>query len=73
MRGGFPLPDTYTSIQGDTWDMIAYKVYGEESAMAQLIRANDDIANIAIFPSGVRVVCPPRAPEVLHTLPPWRR
>ena len=44
------MPDTYTSIQGDTWDMIAYKVYGKESAMVQMIEANNDLVHIAIFP-----------------------
>ena len=67
------MPDTYTSIQGDTWDMIAYKVYGRESAMTQLIEANDALAHIAIFPSGVKLVCPPIAPEASRVLPPWRR
>ena len=67
------MPDTYTSIQGDTWDMIAYKVYGRESAMTQLIEANSDLANIAIFPSGIKLVCPPVAPEVSRVLPPWRK
>lgn len=67
------MPDTYTSIQGDTWDMIAYKVYGKESAIVQLIEANSDLANIAIFPSGVQVICPTIAPEASHILPPWRK
>ena len=67
------MPDIYTSIQGDTWDMIAYKVYGEESAMVQLIEANSALANIAIFPSSVQVICPTIAPEASHILPPWRR
>ena len=53
--------------------MIAYKVYGDESAMTQLIEANDALAHIAIFPSGVKLVCPPVAPEASRVLPPWRR
>ena len=67
------MPNTYISIQGDTWDMIAYKVYGEESAMVQLIEANNDLAHIAIFQAGVQVTCPTIAPEAAHILPPWRR
>lgn len=67
------MPDAYTSIQGDTWDTIAYKVYGEESAMVQLIEANNDLAHIAIFSAGVQVTCPTIAPEASHILPPWRR
>lgn len=67
------MPDTYTSTQGDTWDMIAYKVYGAESAMTQLIEENDDLAHIAVFPAGVKITCPPVPPETSHILPPWRR
>jgi phage tail protein X len=53
--------------------MIAYKAYGKESAIVQLIEANSDLANIAIFPSGVQVICPTIAPEASRILPPWRR
>jgi phage tail protein X len=53
--------------------MIAYKVYGAESAMVQLIHENSDFADIAIFPSGVQITCPTIAPEVSHILPPWRK
>lgn len=67
------MPDTYTSIQGDTWDMIAYKVYGAESAMVQLIHENSDFADIAIFPSGAQITCPTIALEASHILPPWRK
>ena len=67
------MPDTYTSIQGDTWDMIAHKVYGDESAMTRLIEANDTRTHIAIFPAGITVTCPPIPPEASRILPPWRR
>jgi len=67
------LPSIYTTIQGDTWDMIAYKVYGKEACMAKLIEANDDLAHIAVFSSGVKIVCPPPEPRASKILPPWRR
>ena len=67
------MPSIYTTIQGDTWDMIAYKVYGKEAAMVQLIEANNDLAHIAIFPAGVQVTCPTIAPVASHIMPPWRR
>ena len=67
------MPSTYTTIQGDTWDMIAYKVYGKEACMAKLIEANDDLAHIAVFSSGVKIVCPPLESRASKILPPWRR
>ena len=30
----------YRTINGDTWDLIAYKVYGKEQYFHKLIRAN---------------------------------
>lgn len=67
------MPSIYTTIQGDTWDMIAYKVYGKEACMAKLIEANDDLAHIAVFSSGVKIVCPSLEPQGVGVLPPWRR
>lgn len=67
------MPSIYTTIQGDTWDMIAYKVYGKEACMAKLIEANDDLAYIAVFSSGVKIVCPSLEPRASKILPPWRR
>lgn len=67
------MPSIYTTIQGDTWDMIAYKVYGKEACMAKLIEANDDLAHIAVFSSGVKIVCPSLEPQGVSVLPPWRR
>lgn len=67
------MPSTYTSIQGDTWDMIAYKVYGKEHAVDDLIHNNPTLSHITIFPSGCIVTCPDRAPSASRILPPWRR
>ena len=67
------MPSIYTTIQGDTWDMIAYKVYGKEACMAKLIEANDELAHIAVFSSGVKIVGPPPEPRASKSLPPWRR
>ena len=36
------MASTYTTIQGDTWDLIAYKLYGEEKYMKNLIEANEE-------------------------------
>ena len=31
------MPDTYTTVQGDTWDKIAYDLYGDEAYMRYLV------------------------------------
>lgn len=64
---------TYTTIQGDMWDMIAYKVYGKEAYISKLLEANEDLKDIAIFPAGVPIICPEADPETSSILPPWRR
>lgn len=53
--------------------MIAYKVYGKEACMAKLIEANDDLAHIAVFSSGVKIACLDIEPAASKILPPWRR
>ena len=53
--------------------MITYKVYGKEACMAKLIEANDDLVHIAVFSSGVKIVCPALEPRASKILPPWRR
>ena len=30
----------YTTVQGDTWDLISYKVYGSEKYIGNLMQAN---------------------------------
>ena len=64
---------TYTTIQGDMWDDIAYKVYGIESYMVLLMQANPEHANTAVFGAGV-VLSMPELPDVTdEDLPPWKR
>ena len=67
------MPDVYTTIQGDMWDLIAYKVYGKETCMDKLIQANTKYMNIAVFPQGIKLNCPELNTEDRSFLPPWRR
>ena len=66
------LPD-YTTIQGDMWDIIAYKVYGKEAYMSRLLAANEHLKEIAVFPAGIKIECPESDKETSSILPPWRR
>ena len=52
--GGF----TYTTKQGDMWDYIAWKVYGDESLVYLLYRENPKYLDTFIFNEGVKLYCP---------------
>lgn len=45
--------DTYTTISGDTWDLIAYKTLGNEYYCTQLMDLNREYLDYMIFPSGI--------------------
>ena len=64
---------TYTTKQGDMWDMIAYKVYGSEEYTSFLMQANFPLLDIFIFDAGI-IVNTPALPEkpVVTTAPAWR-
>lgn len=64
---------TYRTIQGDTWDSIAYRVAGTETFMTDLMQANPDHIETVIFPAGVILNIPDVAIEsAADILPPWR-
>lgn len=62
----------YTTIQGDTWDMIAKKVYGNEMRADYLMSNNVRLLDIVIFPSGIIINVPELPKELDGDLPPWR-
>lgn len=66
------MASTYTTIQGDTWDLIAYKLYGEEKYMKDLIEANWPLLDVLIFPSGTVLIVPDLPEEVDEDAPFWR-
>lgn len=48
----------YRTKQGDMWDYIAWKVYGDESYVSVLYRANPQYIDIYIFDDGCDINCP---------------
>lgn len=64
---------TYTTIQGDTWDVIALKTLGNEMYMSQLVEANIDYADIVVFPAGYVIEIPEIQATNSELLPPWKR
>lgn len=61
----------YTTIQGQTWDMISKEVYGTEMNAGRLMEANPKQLGAFIFPAGV-VLNTPEIEEQELNLPPWR-
>lgn len=64
---------TYTTKKGDTFDSIAYAVYGDEELIAPLIKANPEYVETAVFDYGAVL----NIPDIEKTdnniyLPPWR-
>lgn len=67
------MAKTYTTIQGDTWDRIAWLMYGEEKYMKYLIEANWPLIDTLVFGSGTEVVVPDLPEEADEDLPYWRQ
>ena len=63
----------YKTIQGDTWDGIAVKVYGDEKYMNELLEANQAYREIIIFPANVSLSLPVIQTQTTTILPPWKK
>ena len=64
---------TYTTIQGDMWDSVSYKVYGSEAGINALLEANQEYADVVVFPANVVLQAPDFTAPESSSLPPWRR
>jgi len=67
------LNNTYTTVSEDTWDIVAYKAYGNEMYMDTLIKANIEYKDTYIFPAGVVLTLPEIELTVSESLPPWKQ
>lgn len=64
--------DRYTTIQGDTWDSIAFKIYGDEYKVQLLMEANREYMDIFVFSGGLELKCPELTLVQIIGLPEWR-
>ncbi len=62
----------YTTIQGDTWDHIAYKLWGLETCATELMEANYRLLDVLVFSSGTVLNVPDLPLETYGWLPGWR-
>lgn len=66
------MPGKITTLQGDCWDMISYRAYGDEGYIGLLIAANPAHRMTTIFGANVELVVPDiPAAAVSENLPPW--
>lgn len=63
----------YTTVQGDMWDSIAKRLYGDEHALNVLLNANPEHCDVAVFGAGTVLNVPDYKPVRPDVLPPWRR
>ncbi len=64
---------TYTTKQGDTWDIIAYQQLGSTDHTDRLISANLEHVGTFLFPAGVALRLPEIEEKTSGSLPPWKR
>ncbi|MDE6617238.1 MAG: tail protein X [Lachnospiraceae bacterium] len=67
------MSDTYTTISGDMWDLVAHKVYGDGMYMDLLLKANIKYKDVYIFSAGITLSVPEINPETAESLPPWKQ
>ena len=68
------MPNTYITVDGDTFDSLALLFYNDEKLASTIIQANPDYCDTLIFEAGVSLTIPEAAAETMpETLPPWRR
>jgi phage tail protein X len=65
---------TYRTVQGDMWDAIAYRLWGNELLLHKLMDANPRHRLAVVFPAGVTLAVPDVAAELVQKAvdPPWK-
>jgi phage tail protein X len=66
------MEKTCTTIQGETWDEIAYRVYGAEKYASYLMEKNYRHLDILVFSAGTVLQTPDLPEESGASLPSWR-
>lgn len=67
---------TYRTEQGDTWDLIALRMYpsiGAEKLMDILLDYNPEHVHTVIFPANIILNIPDVDVPVISSLPAWKR
>lgn len=67
---------TTVTRQGDTWDILSKRLYGDEHYMGKLIQANYQHRKTVLFPYGIVLNVPDidtDSSAISKNLPPWKQ
>lgn len=65
---------TYTTKQGDMWDLISYLLTGTHDQIIPLMQANREYQQTYIFPAGIVLQVPDfDSIDDLEAIPPWKQ
>jgi len=64
---------TYTTMQGDTFDILALDAWNDETKAHWIIQDNPDYASTIVFNAGIDLRIRVVDPSAASTLPPWKR
>lgn len=67
------MPNIYSTMQGDTWDIVSLRAYGTEKKMGELITANPNHRETVFFAANIRLIIPDLPAPIKSNLPPWKR
>ena len=62
----------YLTNSGDTFDLVAYKIFGSSRYLPELISANRELIATFVFSAGVEIVVPEISAESKIKTPPWK-
>ena len=64
---------TYTTVQGDMWDAVAYRELGSTAYTDALMDLNRQYIGYYTFPAGIVLALPEVTTNIVSSLPPWKR
>ena len=64
---------TYTTVQGDMWDGIAYTQLGSVNHTGALMQQNLRYVHYYTFPAGIVLTIPDIGDDESDVLPPWKK
>ena len=67
------MSKTYTTVQGDMWDSIAFRQLGSTSYTDKLMNLNQEYREYYTFPAGIVLTLPDEEETTVSTLPPWKQ
>lgn len=67
------MAKTYTTVQGDMWDVIAHRALGDTAYTDRLMRLNRQYLEYYTFPAGIVLQLPDITDKASGSLPPWKQ